>query len=123
MKITINPAGYIAFKGEELKESLTTIKEGVKVQRDKSLKQIQEETLKKTPVVKKPAPAKKSVITPPFVKKEEIIKESKIFDGDDSIPPLYATDPNDPKNAAFFAELKTLKRTNPQLYKKIVSMN
>lgn len=117
--IKIPTAGYVALKGEELNDSLEVIKEDVKSRREKSLKQIQEETVKKQSIVKP--------VIVPKIKKEKIIEtaiiqELKVPD-DDSIPPLYATDPNDPKNDAFFTELKNLKRTNPQLYKKIISMN
>ncbi len=104
MTITIQPAGYIPFQDEQVPEiSIETIKEQVKVERSETLKKIQEETIAKS-------------ISKPVI-------ESKKHQTPGKKPNLYGTDPDDPKNAAFFAELEVIRNSDPGLYKKITSMN
>lgn len=115
MTITIQPAGYIPFQDEEVPTiSIETIKEHVKAERNKTLKKIQEESIVK-PISVKTSPVKPS--------KSEKVVESKKQQTPGKKPNLYGTDPDDPKNAAFFAELEVIRNSDPGLYKKITSMN
>jgi len=119
MTITIQPAGYIPFQDEEVPTiSIETIKEHVKAERNKTLKKIQEESIVKPISVKTSPPVKPSKSS-----KSEKVVESKKQQTPRKKPNLYGTDPDDPKNAAFFAELEVIRNSDPGLYKKITSMN
>lgn len=105
MTISIPQRGYIPTKDEVSETSLEKIQEEVKAKRAETLKKIQEEALKKAEI---PQP-------------KRVVKES--ISDSEKIPELYGTDENDPDNAEFFAELRRLKKTNPGLYGRIISMH
>lgn len=56
---------------------------------------------------------------------QKVVEEPKELPDDnfDDLPPLYATDKNDPKNFAFLRELRRIRKSDPSLYRKIINMD